>query len=97
MGSLGRDAVDLEETAGALAGPVMPEYDGRFVEAVARALRSAGLAGAYEVPGLTARQLASTLYATARGLKHSCRSRDEFIAALSLASKVLCAPLRRAR
>ena len=95
VGALGADAVDLEETSGALAGPVIPEYDGRFVDAVAKALRGAGLAGAYGLPGLTAKQLASTLYATARGLKHSCKTRAEFVAELSLAARLLCAPLRR--
>jgi len=62
---------------------------------VARSLRSAGLVAAYKPAGLSARQLADTLFATARGLKHSCSSRSDFSERMSVAARALCAPLRK--
>lgn len=87
-------AADLGEASDTLVGPAVAEHDKLFAEALTKALRSAGLVAAYKPAGLTARQLADTLIATARGLKHSCDSRAEFVERLTHAVRAMCMPLR---
>jgi hypothetical protein len=93
VGMMGAGASDLAEAASALVGPLVSEHEAQFAEAVARAISAAGLAAAYKPAGLTARQLADTLYATARGLKYSSPSREAFVRSMSVAVRALCAPL----
>jgi TetR/AcrR family transcriptional regulator, regulator of autoinduction and epiphytic fitness len=76
-----------------LVGPLVLEREGRFVEGVAAALRGSGLSWAYKPAGLAARQLADTLCATARGLKHSA-TRTAFVEAMAVAVRAMCLPLR---
>lgn len=90
---MGAGASDIAEVGGELAGPVIPHYENLFLEAVARTLRVSGLMAAYKATGLTARQLADTLYATARGLKHSSPNREAFVAGMTVAIRAMCAPL----
>ncbi|HVK74293.1 MAG TPA: TetR/AcrR family transcriptional regulator [Kofleriaceae bacterium] len=90
---LGEDVTDLHEAIVRLVGPQVAAHEDQFIELVARVLRSSGLAAAYKPAGLTARQLADTLYATARGLKHSCATRAELIDRLTVAVRALCLPL----
>jgi len=52
--------------------------------------------GAYKASGLTARQLAETLYATARGLKYASPTREAFVEKMTVAVRALCMPLREA-
>jgi AcrR family transcriptional regulator len=85
---------DLGEAAGSLIGPLIVEHEARFGEAVARAISTGGLAAAYKPAGLTGRQLAETLNATARGLKHSSATRADFVRAMTIAVRALCLPLR---
>ena len=87
-------AADLAEASGGVAGPMHDDYEGSFLEALTKALRSSGLPAAYKPAGLSARQLASTLLATARGLKHTCASRKAFGEDVSVAVRALCFPLR---
>jgi AcrR family transcriptional regulator len=84
---------DLAEASNALVGPMVVEHQARLLDAVARALRSSGLMAAYK--GLTARQLAETLEATARGLKYTSGSREAFVRGMTVAVKAMCAPLAR--
>lgn len=93
VGAMGGGAVDLVEASNALLGPVVAEHEERFVDAVVKSLRASGLAAAYKPAGLTARQLADTLYATARGLKHGSSTRASFVEGLALAVRALCLPL----
>ena len=53
----------------------------------------AGLPAAYKPAGLTARQLADTLRATAIGLKHTAASRAAFVDAFTVAVRAICLPL----
>ena len=55
-----------------------------------------GLAAAYKAAGLGARQLADTLYATARGLKYASATREQFVQGMTVAVRAMCAPLREA-
>lgn len=90
------DAADLAEASGAVLGSMLSEHEERFLESLGKALRAAGLPAAYKRAGLSARQLAATLYATARGLKHTSPTRQAFRESFSVAARVLCFPLRDA-
>ena len=65
-------------------------------QAVAKALRVSGLGAAYKPAGVTGRQLAETLNASARGLKHGAATRDAFLESMAIAVRVMCLPLRQA-
>jgi len=93
VGRFAADAADLMEAADTLAGTMLADHEKRFLDAVAAALRAAGLAAAYKPAGLTARQLAENLNATARGLKHSCATQEEFRQAFAIAVRITCAPV----
>lgn len=97
VGVAGADVTDLEEAGRALVGPLIAEHEAQFLETITKIIRSSPLPGAYRSAGVSARQLAETLYATARGLKHDARSREEFAERFGVAIRVLCMPLRSAR
>jgi AcrR family transcriptional regulator len=92
-GTLGGDVGDLQEAI-VQYGPLIAEHDEQFVEAVARVLRASPVAAAYKPAGISARQLADTLAATARGLKHGCRTQPEFHERMAIAVRALCMPAR---
>ncbi|MFM2417340.1 MAG: hypothetical protein RL385_2063 [Pseudomonadota bacterium] len=96
VGTLGADTADLVEASSALVGDCFREHEQRACEIVAKALRTAGLGAAYKPVGVSARQLAETLYATARGYKYTCATRDEFKERMQVAARALCLPLGRA-
>lgn len=93
VGTLGGGASDLGEAAHTLVAPLVRDYSDRFVELLARFMRSSGLLVAYKPAGLTARQLAATLYATARGFKTECATRADFNDAVGKAVRAFCLPL----
>ncbi|WP_438001396.1 TetR/AcrR family transcriptional regulator [Sorangium sp. So ce185] len=94
VGALGSDAADLHAATKELVGPTVDEREGQFVEAVEEALRASGLVAAYAPAGVTARQLAETLYAAARGLKYGAATRETFVEGMSVAARVMCLPQR---
>jgi hypothetical protein len=71
-------------------GALIAEHDEQFVDAVARVLRASPVAAGYKAVGISARQLADTLAATARGLKHTCRTQPEFRERMAIAVRALC-------
>jgi AcrR family transcriptional regulator len=93
VGMMGSGASDLTEAGGEIVGPMLARYEELFLEAVAKTLRASGLMAAYKATGLTARQLADTLYATSRGLKYSSANREAFVAGMTVAVRAMCAPL----
>jgi AcrR family transcriptional regulator len=93
VGSMGRDVADLQEASELLTGSLMADHEQVFIDAVAKLVRSSGLAGAYKAAGVTARQIAEMLYASARGLKHACSSPAEFAERFAVAARITCAPL----
>jgi AcrR family transcriptional regulator len=97
VGMIGADVTDLEEAGHLLVGGMLAEHEERFLAAVTQAIRASKLPAAYKPAGLTARQLAETLNATARGLKHGCASRAAFGDQLAVALRALCLPLRARR
>ncbi|HTV19327.1 MAG TPA: TetR/AcrR family transcriptional regulator [Polyangiaceae bacterium] len=93
VGMLGAGVSDLGEATHALVGPLMRQYGERFVELLAKFMRSSGLLAAYKPAGLTARQLAETLYATARGFKSDSATRADFGDSIGKAVRAFCLPL----
>jgi TetR/AcrR family transcriptional regulator of autoinduction and epiphytic fitness len=93
VGALGGDLADLEEVI-AQYGPVIAEHEDEFADAVARTLRGSPVAAPQRAAGITARQLADTLLATARGLKHGCATREAFRERMAIAVRALCAAAR---
>lgn len=94
VGVFGADVADLQEASTQLLGTLMPDHEALLIDAVAKTMRGSGLPSAYKPVGLSARQLAETLYATAMGLKHSCRTRAEFVERMQMAVRAMCLPLR---
>jgi len=92
-GVAGRGVTDLGEATHTLVAPQMQQYGERFVDLLAKFMRSSGLLAAYKPAGLTARQLAQTLYATARGFKTESATRAEFGDAIGKAVRAFCLPL----
>ncbi len=93
VGVMGADASDLIETSGELSASMMSEHAERFERAVANAIAESALKGVYAGAGVSPKQLARTLHATARGFKHESGSRDAFVEDVATAVRVLCAPL----
>jgi TetR/AcrR family transcriptional regulator, regulator of autoinduction and epiphytic fitness len=93
VGTLGADTADLAEASSTLVGALLAEHEESACELVAKALRHAGAAAAYRASGLSVRQLAETLCATARGWKHHCQTREEFRERMSVAARAACYPL----
>jgi TetR/AcrR family transcriptional regulator of autoinduction and epiphytic fitness len=93
VGALGSNGSDLGEATNSLVMPLMHEHTERFLELLAKFMRSSGLLLVYKPAGLTARQLAETLHATARGLKYECSSRQQFVDGMDKAARALCLPL----
>lgn len=91
---IGSNSTDFAEV---LSEPRIKEliagYEASFVELLTRAIGRSALGPAYKGAGLSARQLAETLYATARGLRPNCSSRHEFNERLNVAVRALCLPL----
>jgi TetR/AcrR family transcriptional regulator, regulator of autoinduction and epiphytic fitness len=92
VGALGVGS-DLGDATSSLAMPLIEEHRERFLELLSKFMRSSGLLLVYKPAGLTARQLAETLYATARGLEHECSSRQQFVDGIERAARALCLPL----
>ena len=93
VGALGAAGSDLGEATDALVQPLVREQNQRFVELLSKFMRSSGLLAAYKPAGLTSRQLAETLCATARGLKHECATREAFVDGIDRAARAFCLPL----
>jgi hypothetical protein len=55
------------------------------------------MAEACAAAGLEISDLARALHATARGLKHSCKTQDEFVKGMTAAVRMICLPLTKAR
>jgi TetR/AcrR family transcriptional regulator, regulator of autoinduction and epiphytic fitness len=93
IGSLGADAADLMCASTSLAGTTLTQYETQFESAVAGAIANSALGDVCGLIGVRAADLACALHATARGLKHSSASREEFLKGITAAARVFCAPL----
>jgi AcrR family transcriptional regulator len=95
VGIVGADAADLMCASTSLAGAAVSQYDGQFERALAHAIAASPLACFCTSSGLSAADVATVLHATARGLKQSSRSRQEFVHGLTVAARMFCASLNR--
>jgi AcrR family transcriptional regulator len=94
VGMHGDNMTDLYEATQQFVGAIIAEHEEAFLSALTKLMRSSGLSGAYRVAGISARQLAETLCATARGLKHTCATRAEFRDRIAIAVRAMSLPLR---
>jgi AcrR family transcriptional regulator len=97
VGSLGSDAADLMCASTSLAGATLSHYETQFEQAVARAIADSPLKGFCAKAGLCPADLARTLRATARGLKQTSASREEFVKGMTVAARMFCTPLNQRR
>jgi AcrR family transcriptional regulator len=95
VGSLGSDAADLMCASTSLAGATLARYEAEFEGAVTRAIADSPLDGFCTSAGLCPADLARVLHATARGLKQSCASREDFLKGMTVAARMFCAPLNQ--
>ncbi len=95
VGSLGSDAADLMCASTSLAGATLTHYETQFELALAHAIAESPLNGFCSTARLCPADLARTLHATARGLKHSSSSREEFVKGMTVAARMLCTPLNQ--
>jgi AcrR family transcriptional regulator len=97
VGSLGADAADLMCASTSLAGATLTHYETEFESAVTRAITESPLNGFCTAAGLRPADLAHALHATARGLKQSSASREEFLKGMTVAARMFCEPLNQRR
>ena len=97
VGSFGADAADLMCASTSLAGATLTHYETEFERAVAHAIAESPLQGFCTAAGMSPADLAHALHATARGLKHSSASREEFVKGMTVAARMFCAPLNKRR
>lgn len=88
VGALGADATDLMSAITSLAGQTLVHYEGQFDCALARAIDGSTLADSCHRAGFSTTDAARAIHATARGLKYSCKSRDEFVKGISVAASL---------
>jgi AcrR family transcriptional regulator len=97
IGSLGSDAADLMCASTSHAGTTLTHYEAEFELALARAIADSPLNGFCTTAGLSPADLARTLHATARGLKQSSATREEFVKGMTVAARMFCTPLKQRR
>jgi hypothetical protein len=78
-----------------LAGATLGDYEAQFEKALAHAVGMSPLAAFCAAVGFAPADVARALHATARGLKYSCKSRQEFLRGMTVAARMFCAPLAR--
>jgi AcrR family transcriptional regulator len=90
--AMGADVDDLVNACRTLLGETVDEAKHQFEGRISDLIGSSGVAAAYRKRGLTADQLASTLCATAEGLKCIHSSRRAFVDGMRIAVDALCLP-----
>jgi AcrR family transcriptional regulator len=93
VGALGADAADLMCVGTSLAGETMRHYEVRFERALADTFAVSPMDSVCRDVGVCPAEAARALHATARGLKQTCGSREEFRKAITVAVRMFCAPL----
>jgi AcrR family transcriptional regulator len=79
---------ELFETATALVGPLHEEMEGKFAAAIAGVLSREGVAAAWKPAGISAKDLAEHLCATATGIKHAAKTLAAFRARMRTAVRI---------
>ena len=94
VGAFGSDASDLMCASTSLAGATLALYEAQFELALTQAIADSRMAGFCTTADLCPADLARALHATARGLKQSSTSREEFVKGMTVAARMFCAPLQ---
>jgi AcrR family transcriptional regulator len=81
---------ELIEASVQLLGPVVEDFEASLVADVARVLRATGIAARWKGLGLSARDLASNLHATSRGLKHRPTAATDYHPLMRHAVRIVC-------
>lgn len=93
-GAIGASAAthmsELMETARTLVGPVVAELEKEFVADVARMLKQVGVAASWKDAGVSAFELAQTLYAASSGVKHIVPSAADYRDRMRVALRIVC-------
>ena len=97
VGSLGADAADLMCASTALAGATLAEYEWQFEEALVNAIGATAVADRCAAAGLNIADFARALHATARGLKQTCKTQEDFLKGMTAAVRMACMPLNQPR
>lgn len=97
VGDLGSDATDLMCASTSLAGATLMRYERGFEAAVTRAIADSPLERFCATAEVQPADVARVLHATARGLKQSSASREEFVTGMTVAARMFCAPLAERR
>jgi AcrR family transcriptional regulator len=95
IGSSGKDAADLMCASASLAGATLNDYERKFEAALASALAASPVADRCAAANLDIRDFARALHATARGLKQTCKTQDEFVKSMTAAVRMTCMPLNQ--
>lgn len=91
VGQLESEHLDeLFAAAAVYLGDAVNEVDEALVSEVARVLRTTGVAAHWKDAGLSATDLAQTLHAVSKGLKHGVKSRDAYRDAMRNAVRLVC-------
>jgi AcrR family transcriptional regulator len=90
VGSLGTDAADLMCASTSLAGATLAEYEWQFEAALENAIAATPVAGRCAAAGLNIADFARALHATARGLKQTCTTQEDFLKAMTAAVRMAC-------
>lgn len=93
VGFSGSDAADLMCASTSLAGSTLAQYEARFEAALAAAVAASPLAAYCSAAGVAPEDAARALHATARGLKHTSKTRQDFLLGMTAAARMFCAPL----
>lgn len=91
-GTFGSDAADLMCASTSLAGATLAEYEARFEQALANAMEGTPLAARCAAADTRVADLARALHATARGLKQTCKTQEDFMTAMTAAVRMACMP-----
>jgi AcrR family transcriptional regulator len=92
-GLMSADAADLMCASTSLAGGTLAHYEAQFEKSLVDAINGSALANHCTAAGLLPADVARAVHATARGLKHGSKSRQEFVQGMTAAVRMICAPL----
>ena len=81
---------ELLETSVELVGPVFAETEQAFAQDLAKALRASGVAARWKAAGVSAKDLAETLYSVSYGVKHRVKTPAEYRDRMRVALRIVC-------
>jgi len=97
VGFLGADAADLMCASTSLAGATLAEYEWQFEEALVNAIGATAVGDRCAAAGVNIADFARALHATARGLKQTCKTQEDFLKGMTAAVRMACMPLNQQR